>query len=198
MVVELSSQHFVLRHNDKSLNITKPGFTLVFFKMDGCKGCRAFEPIIFQLSRQEKRVDYAVVNLSHNRDITLMSRNTRTPIRKVPFIIFYAEGQPVKVFTEKKKNLPVLRNFVLRTLGELQARSSQSFVSQPRSGSYPQQTQPPSHHAKVYAPEGNDSFQQQRGTGAGFVDMDEEEENNLASPTSIIPHNIPWDSKNRM
>ena len=47
------------RHN-KTLNINRPGPYLVFFKMDTCKGCAAFEPVFHSLAGSERRVKFFI------------------------------------------------------------------------------------------------------------------------------------------
>lgn len=115
-VHQLTSQNFqVVGRNRQTLNINIPGNVLVFFKMDGCPGCTAFEPIFYQLAGQERRVNYAVINLSEAREVISMSRSTSTPIQTVPFIILYVNGNPFAKYNGKK-NVAALKSFISKAL----------------------------------------------------------------------------------
>jgi len=137
-VHQLTSQNFqVVGRSRQTLNINAPGNVLVFFKMDGCPGCAAFEPIFYQLAGQERRVNYAVANLTNCREVISMSRSTTTPIQTVPFIILYVNGSPFAKYNGKK-NIPALKSFV----GKALAKAPSGPSSPPQGGFMPQQAPP--------------------------------------------------------
>jgi len=130
-VHQLSSQNFqVVGRNTKSLNINIPGNVLVFFKMDGCHGCSAFEPVFYQLAGEERRASCAIANLSQCRDVIAMSRSTTTPIQAVPYIVLYVSGNPIAKYTGKK-TIPSLQNFLNQALPPPSQTQTQDFMQQP-------------------------------------------------------------------
>lgn len=219
----LTDRNFqVVGHNRKTLNINLPGNVLVFFKMDGCKGCGAFEPLFYQLSREDQRASYAIVNLSNARNVINMSRATGTPIQAVPYILLYVNGSPLARY-KGNKNLPSLKAFITKVLRHAPPaqQSHQGFMPQqaqdghqrgmygnggyshppmgPQQGhaGYSQQAQ----HGKIHMPEiGNAPNMQgvikggQTSQYAYLNDMEEEDEERLLLPGQVTPHNVPWES----
>ena len=160
-VQSVNSSHFVVAGNKKkTLNLKVRGNVLMFFKMDNCPGCAQFEPVFYQLASQMQNVTFLVANISHDRNIIGMSRQTNTPIEKVPYIMLYVNGLPKAKFNGKK-NIPSLQNFVSKVLNVVSQQQQSSFVQpQPQGyhpgasqgynpGGYAQQPQQP----KVYQPD---------------------------------------------
>lgn len=201
-VHQLTSQNFhVVGQQRQALNINFAGNVLVLFKLDGCQGCGAFEPIFYQLAGVENRATMAVLNLSHHRDIIQQSRNTSTPIKKVPCLILYIQGRPRAVFNGKK-DIPNLRKFITDVLDSA-ASQQQSFAPQQQSfvpqqnmyggaqqggAVYMPESQPPKVAARMAQHDGgmaHPSMSQQ---------CDSDDEECLMMPDQIIPHNMPWES----
>ncbi len=165
---KLTPQNFrIVGHNHKTLNIDIPGNVLVFFKMEGCPGCTAFEPIFYQLARDERRINYGVTNLTNARDVIAMSRSTSTPIKTVPFLILYMSGRPFAKYIGKK-NILAMKSFISKALFQVQTPSSQS-----QNGFMPQQALPQQHgmygsggyrHPQMTPQQGQAGFNRQGGS----------------------------------
>lgn len=208
-VDQLSSQHFqVVGTKKRTLNIQVPGNVLVFFKMQNCPGCAQFEPVFHQLASQTPTIKHTVADLSYNREIVVMSRQTNTPIEKVPFIMLYVNGRPHAKFNGKK-NIPSLQNFITKALGAVPApsrRPQSSFVQQPpgyaqQPPGYAQQPQYPPQSSKVYQPDLQmpKNMGSVRGSNAGgykyMNDVEEEDDEKLEIPAQVTPYNTPWNTK---
>ncbi len=207
---QLTTQNFhLVGRQRKTLNINLQGNVLVFFKMQGCVGCNAFEPVFYQLAGIEKRINYGMVDLTPNRNVINMSRQTNTPIQAVPSLIFYINGRPHAKYNGKK-NIQALRGFIAKALqsapppvvhqgGGADRGSHQSDAFMPRQGYQPQQY--PGSQPKVHMPEGLKSPSMQgivkgggRSNYAYLNPVDEEDEEKLEMPEHVTPHNMPWES----
>lgn len=212
-VIQLKAQDFYLAGNrNKTLNITLEDNVLVFFKMQGCEGCRRFEPAFYQLVKNDKRIRYATCDISSNRRVPQLSRETNYPIQAVPWIFFYSGGYPVARF-KGKKNVPSIQAFIGKALIEAQKRQrpKRSFVPQGQrgshGGSYPQGRPhggPPDQpgQPKYWKPEMGKSPSVKgivKGGGNSqysyLNDQVEEEDDDRAQvPENVTPHNKPWES----
>lgn len=200
-VHQLTSQNFrIVGTNRKTLNITAPGILLVFFKMAGCPGCAQFEPVFYQLPNIERRVNYAIVDLSQQRDVVKMSRSTVTPIDTVPFIMLYADGRPRAKYTGKKR-VQDIQAFLNKILPQLRQNFTpqQNFAPQRGQSGFVGQA-PPQAQPKVYMPEMDRGPSLQgivRGDGSSnysyLGDIEEEDEEKLSVPEQVTPHNTPWE-----
>lgn len=224
-VTQLSSRDFYLAgRRKKTLNISLSGNVLVFFKMPGCQGCRAFEPIFYQLFQNDKRVTYAVCDIAINKEVPQLSRQTNNPIQAVPWIFFYSDGYPVARF-KGKKNIPSIQAFVGKALQEAQnrrRRTQSNFVPQQSqqggnmyNGQYGQ-----SHTGgyqggnqggrgnpnKYWKPEIGKTPKMggivKGGGGASqysYLGNEVEEEDDIKAlmPDNVTPHNKPWQSEYR-
>nr|QBK86598.1 MAG: thioredoxin [Marseillevirus LCMAC102] len=225
-VHQLSPQNFkVVGRNIKTLNINLSGNVLVFFKMQGCPGCGTFEPIFHQLAgaSTNDNIKYAACDLTNQRDIIKMSRQTSTPIQAVPFIILYVNGNPLAKYTGKK-SIPAIKSFMTKALQHVPPVQSQNFMPQQRessggmygNGSYnPPQMSPnqgqsgvnqqhDSSDGKIWMPELGKAPSMQgvvKGSGgsqyAYLNDIDEDDEEKLSVPEQVTPHNVPWESQYR-
>ena len=132
-IVQLYSGNFnLVGRQRKTMNISHPGFVLVLFIMQSCRGCQAVEPIFQQLARKDNRVKYAICDLTNARDIITMSHQTKCQIQKVPFIVLYANHRPHARF-RGDKNIPSLESFIGNALA-VAPQQQQEFVQQQSQG----------------------------------------------------------------
>ncbi len=212
-VHQLTDQNF--RLEGRVLKVTHSGNTLVFFKLDTCHACAAFEPIFRQIAAadQARSVTYAIINLTHYRNVINMAANTKTLISAVPhFILYVPDDRPTPGYTPGGKpharykgqnNAPNIQKFItdaLRVVSNPQRLPQQSFVPQQQSQNMyggPQQ------QGNVYMPDINPSraatqMAQSGGMNSIHPSMQEQcaedDEECLMMPNQIIPHNMPWES----
>lgn len=131
-VYELTAQNFnVVQGRKKILTINIPGTVLVFFKMDQCDGCRLFQPVFYQLSNEDRRLNYAIINISTYRQVAQLAHGTSTPIRKVPSLILFHNSRPKARYNGSKSNVAI-KSFLNKVLAQLpqQNPQNQSFMTQ--------------------------------------------------------------------
>lgn len=209
-IVGLSTSNFSVHNqtNGKHLTITIPGNVLVFFKKTGCPGCSVLEPIYAQLSKEDKRVTYGIVDLQYNTAIVSMSRDTSTPIQTVPQLFLYVNGRPHAKFKGAKSE-PSVRKFIndaLNTVPQNQypayGGGANTFV--PSNISNQNMYGGNNYGGNSYAPEITAPRQASQIAHGNQVAMsnhpsmkqqcDPETEDCLMVPADCIPHNLPWES----
>jgi len=190
-VQQLTNNNFTL--SGKKLIVSGvPEICLVFFKLQTCKGCEAFEPIFYELANSYSKIGYAILNVTMFRNVIDMSRPSSTPITATPTIIMYINGNPYAKYKEgMKKDILSIKQFIDNILIKVNQQRSISFIQQPQA--YPQRVnkQP---YQTPYTPE---SFTPQQ-SKQSFNLPDEEDEKHLMSPESMTPHNTPWDAERKM
>lgn len=184
-IQELTHDDFRL-NNQKMLTVNRPGSTLVFFKMDGCAGCKQFDPLFRELPMRTQKINnYSTINVSVYRDVISMSRKSSTSIQTVPLIILYFGGIPYAKYTGTK-TLPNLLSFIDKSIEAKSA--SQSFVHQPPSQTYGREP----YNQQEHKPQGRQIGGEQRYASIGN-DVEDEDEDRLKIPGDVIPHNVPWE-----
>ena len=85
----LSTEDFHLVKGTKGAIMTTniPGFSLILFYSTQCEHCQSLIPIFKQLPGTVGGCQFGMINVSHNKQCVLMSRETIAPIRVVPYII---------------------------------------------------------------------------------------------------------------
>jgi thioredoxin-like negative regulator of GroEL len=185
----------------------------IMFKLQGCKGCLALEPVFSQLANSDRRVSYGIVDLSEHKSIAQMSDSSTTQIKKVPAFIIYAQGRPKARFISPEKNLNAFMEFISNTLPTL--------YQQPQTQMIPQQQQPQQQGFVQNMYGGNANTGQQYNPDMGnapkavnkmmqggahptamsahpsMKQCDPDDAECLAIPHDVIPHNTPWEDKFR-
>ena len=70
------------------------GFSLVLLYSTQCSHCQSLIPLFKQLPGTISGCQFGMLNVSMNKKVILMSRNTISPINVVPYIILYVNGKP--------------------------------------------------------------------------------------------------------
>ena len=89
-----------------------PGFSLILFYSTSCKFCIDLIPIFKCLPGSIGGCQFGMVNISKNKKIVSMSRETLTKIDYVPLILLYVNGCPYMRYDGPHAHEPI-RNFVL-------------------------------------------------------------------------------------
>lgn len=205
----LTAENFVVMGTkQKILAINVPGNVLVFFKMQKDNYCAEFEPIFASLARKEKRVNFAVLNITENREVVISSRDTNTPITAVPVIILYINGRPHAKFNGTK-NIPSIQNFITKALQASSASSAppprhQQFMPPPSNGRVRQELDDHQQgvNGKAWVPDIGAAPSMKgiiKGAGgrSGYaqgMNVEDEDEPRLMIPDTVIPHNAPWEA----
>ena len=93
----LTSDDFQLLKASKKGSImctSIPAFSLILFYSTQCVHCKTLIPIFKNLPGKVGGCQFGMINVSHNKQCVLMSRETIAPIKVVPYIILYVNGKP--------------------------------------------------------------------------------------------------------
>lgn len=200
-MLNLNSDNFVvLGTRTKTLGINVSGNVLVFFKMNTCPNCAAFEPIFVSLSHQENRVTHAVIDVGQYRDVAMTSKNTSTPITAVPCLILYIDGRPHSRIPGAK-NVNAVRDFITKSLQAKPKAAQQQFMpTQNYGGNSAVKMQQVPSSSKSYVPDiGNAPSMKgiikgTRGGYSGGNNIEDEDEPRLQIPDDVTPYNCPWNA----
>ena len=70
------------------------GFSLILFYSTECQHCQSLIPVFKSLPGSVGGCQFGMINVSHNKQCVMMSRNTIAPIKVVPYIVLYINGKP--------------------------------------------------------------------------------------------------------
>jgi thiol-disulfide isomerase/thioredoxin len=70
------------------------GFSLILFYSTQCEHCQSLIPIFKRLPGSVGGCQFGMINVSHNKQCVIMSRQTIAPINVVPYIVLYINGKP--------------------------------------------------------------------------------------------------------
>ena len=71
-----------------------PGFSFILFYSTQCSHCKRLIPLFKQLPSAVNGCKFGMINVSKNKQIVNMSKNTVAPITYVPYLILYINGRP--------------------------------------------------------------------------------------------------------
>ena len=93
----LSSDDFYLGENPKGKILCNRlrGFSLVLFYSTQCEWCQVFIKSYKKMPELVNGCQFGLINVSKNKEVVFMSRNTISPISYVPYIILYNDGKPI-------------------------------------------------------------------------------------------------------
>jgi thioredoxin-like negative regulator of GroEL len=172
-VLSLTDKNFSRNPNGILLiNIPKP--SLVLFKTKQCPHCVSLEPVFKQLSMSNDRVLFCFADISENRGIHKMSKDSNVPITTVPIIVFYAQGKPLARY-KGARDAQSISNFVNSILQQM--TSTPDFTHEQNNQYKPQ---PMLYNMENRVPQ--QQTQQQIGS-----------DNKLILPDNVNPYNTPWE-----
>ena len=92
----LTADDFELRKGTKGNIVCHdiPGYSLVLFYSTQCKYCKELIPVFKQLPGSISGCQFGMINVSKNKNIVHMSRNSIAPIEYVPYVILFINGKP--------------------------------------------------------------------------------------------------------
>ena len=92
----LTSDDFELRKGTKGNIVCHDitGYSLVLFYSTQCKYCKELIPVFKQLPGSISGCQFGMINVSKNKNIVHMSRNSIAPIEYVPYVILFINGKP--------------------------------------------------------------------------------------------------------
>lgn len=125
----LTTEDFQISKGNKgpimSTNIR--GFSLILFYSTQCQHCKSLIPIFKNLPGTVGGCQFGMINVSHNKQCIMMSRQTISPIRVVPYIILYVNGKPYMRYQGPHDAREISR-FIVEVSKKIQ--SKQKFIKQ--------------------------------------------------------------------
>jgi len=102
---------------------TIQGFSLILFYSTQCSHCHDFIPIFKTLPGNVGGCQFGMINVSHNKKCIIMSRDTITPIKFVPYIILYINGKPYMRYQGPHDAADITR-FIVEVSQKVQTKQS--------------------------------------------------------------------------
>lgn len=101
------------------------GFSLILFYSNACQHCQNMIPIFKNLPGSISGCQFGMINVTKNKDIVKLSKESIAPITYVPYVILYHNGKPYMRY-DGPADLKEIQNFIVEVANSLQSR--QSFV----------------------------------------------------------------------
>lgn len=124
-ILFLSSEDFEIEKNPNGgpsiLRHRIDGFSLVLFYSTHCSHCQTLLPIFKKLPGTINGCQFAMINVSVNKNIVQMSLDTVSPIKYVPYITLYVNGKPYMLYKGPYNEVD-LRNFVVEVANNIQKK----------------------------------------------------------------------------
>ena len=117
----LSSEDFKLIKGTKGniMCTSLPGISLILFYSTQCSHCQSLIPIFKTLPGTVSGCQFGMINVSHNKNCVIMSRDTIAPIKVVPYIILYAHGKPYMRY-QGPQDVKEIARFILEVSKNIQ------------------------------------------------------------------------------
>jgi thiol-disulfide isomerase/thioredoxin len=97
------------------------GYSIVLFYSTQCVHCQNLIPIFKSLPGTIGNCQFAMINVSTQKNVVGMSRNTIAPITYVPYIIFYVNGKPFMKYNGPY-DIGEIRRFIVDITRNLQSK----------------------------------------------------------------------------
>lgn len=125
----LSADDFVLQKGTKGtiLCTAIPGFSLILFYSTQCPHCQKLIPVFKKLPGSIGGCQFGMINVSTNKNVIKLSKDTIAPVTYVPYLVLYVNGRPFM-----KYNGPLaeaeLKRFVIEVAQKIETK--QKFSSE--------------------------------------------------------------------
>jgi hypothetical protein len=109
------------------------GFSLILFYSIECKFCPLLKSIFINLPKSVNGCTFGIVNVDTNKKLVLASQNTTSPIKFVPFIVFYYNGKAFLSY-QGEPNEDKIKNFIIDASKHIQKKqqfSKEAMVKKP-------------------------------------------------------------------
>jgi len=97
------------------------GFSIVLFYSTQCVHCHSLVPIFKSLVGSVTNCQFAMINISQQKKVVALSKDTITAIRYVPYIVFYVKGRPFMKYNGPPDGNEI-RRFIIEITRTLQTR----------------------------------------------------------------------------
>jgi hypothetical protein len=140
----LSSEDFTINKGTKGniLCHTIPGFSLILFYSTQCEHCQKLIPIFKKLPGTIGGCQFGMVNVSANKSLVKMSKETIAPITYVPYILLFIAGRPFMRYSGPN-DINEIRRFVFEVSQKVNSKqkfSEEQVKEDPRGETIPAYT----------------------------------------------------------
>ena len=128
-ILFLTNEDFTVSKGNKGNMLTNfiNGFSLILFYSPQCKHCKELLPIFKRLPTTVGGCQFGILNISANKSVIELSKNTITAITYVPLIILYINGKPFMLY-EGPPDINEIKRFIVEVSKKIQ--SKQKFSEQ--------------------------------------------------------------------
>lgn len=172
-IIELSSKNFSRSPNNMLL-LNIPEMCLVLFKQQGCPHCTVLEPVFSKLAATDNRVLFCFADISRDRQIHKLSKDSNVQINSVPTMYFYAGGKPAARY-KGERNLNSISRFITNVINDI--KSNSTFMQEQQRQYKPQ--------PMLYNMEYKVPVQQ--------IQHHAMDDRKLLMPDNVNPYNTPWE-----
>ena len=82
------------------------GYSFIMFNSRSCTYCKDIHPSFSKLVQMIQGCNFVVMDVEQqNQRVVGLSQQSRTPIEYVPFLLLYANGQPIAQYMPDENNL---------------------------------------------------------------------------------------------
>ena len=99
----------------------KSTYSMVLFYSTTCVHCQTLVPIFKRLATSITGCQFAITNISQQRNVIKLSEQTIMPIKYVPYMVFYNRGRPFMKYSGPNDANEILK-FIKGATGNLQTR----------------------------------------------------------------------------
>ena len=107
-----------------------PGFSLILFYSTQCQYCQNLIPIFKSLPGTVGGCQFGMINVSKNKSVILLSKETIAPITYVPYMILYIQGKPFMRY-DGPPNQKEIQNFILDVASKIQSKQQFTKTENP-------------------------------------------------------------------
>ena len=132
--------HINKGNNGNIMCTTIPGFSLILFYSTQCEHCKILIPIFKQLPVNLGGCQFGMINVSHNKQCILMSRDTIADIKVVPYIILYINGKPYMRY-QGPHNTNEISRFIMEVASKVQENNNKTILKNEQQNHNEQQNQ---------------------------------------------------------
>lgn len=134
----LETDDFFIKANDGEKDMLchrTSGYSLILFYSSECKYCPMFKSIFLNLPKSVVGCNFGIVNVDSNKKLIMASQSTTSPIKFVPFIIFYYNGRPIMSYNQDP-NEEQIKKFIVDVSNHIQKKqqfSKETFTKKQQS-----------------------------------------------------------------
>ena len=125
----LSSDDFYVAQGQKGsiLCSSMKGFSVVLFYSTQCVHCQTLIPIFKSLPNTIAGFQFGMINVSTNKNVVMLSKQTIAPITYVPYIVFFVDGKPFMKYSGPYE-MSEIKRFIIEVANNL--KSKQKFYEE--------------------------------------------------------------------